>query len=216
MGKSDEHILSIILYPDSSTYNSADRINDIWDAYYQTSDIAYILHDKDTGEKPHYHFILRYNSGNVSRDNFQRKYNISGCSIFNINEFREHFQLNPAISKEMIYSWDGLVRYLAHRTESAAEKYQYPISDIKANFDYTKYFKELNPDDPDPVIINRILSWAKKYQANDELVFSYVKRKGYFKVFHRYNRMIDSMLSKYGWYHSIDFTKLSDEEEVDT
>lgn len=214
MGKSDEHILSVILYPDSDTYNSAKQIQAIWDTYYQIADIAYILHDKDSGEKPHYHFILRV-KGYISRDKFQRDYMISGCSIFNINEFRERFQLNPAISVEMIYSWDGLVRYLAHRTESAKEKYQYPISDIKANFDYTKYFKELNPDDPDPVIINRILSWAKKYQANDELVFSYVKRKGYFKVFHRYNRMIDSMLSKYGWYHAIDFTKLSEEDEVD-
>lgn len=204
MGKSDEHILSIILYPDSTTWNSADQIKNIWEAYNETADIIYILHDKDIGEKPHYHVFIRF-KGNVSRNKFQETFDISKSSIFNIQEFRERFQLNPVISKEMIYGWEGCVRYTAHRTESAAEKYQYPLNEIVANFDYSKYFKELNVDEPPIKVMRRIIRWSKKYQANIEDVLAYVEKNGYDKIYHQRYRMIYDVLSRYTWFIKADY-----------
>lgn len=207
MGKSDEHILSIILYPDSTTWNSASQIKHIWDAYNNTADIIYILHDKDPGEKPHYHLFIRF-KGNVSRDKFQRDFDISAGSVFNIQEFRERFQLNPVISKEMIYGWDGCVRYTAHRTESASEKYQYPLNEITANFDYTKFFKELQADVPPIKVIHSIVRWAKKHQANIEDVMMYVEKKGYDKIYHQRYRQIYDILSRYTWFTRADYLTL--------
>lgn len=214
MGKSDEHILSVILYPDSTTWNSYKQIDNIWDSYNETADIIYILHDKDPGEKPHYHLFIRF-KGNVSRTKFQETYDISGGSIFNIKEFREKFQLNPAISKEMIFGWDGCVRYTAHRTESAASKYQYPLNEITANFDYTKYFKELNPDEPPIKVMRRIIKWAKKYSANIEDVMAYVDKNGYDKIYHQRYRQIYDVLSRYTWFTKADYLTSDKFDDID-
>lgn len=211
MGASDEHILSIILYPDSTTWNSADRIKDIWDTYYNTADMIYILHDKDIGEKPHYHYFIRFN-GNASRDKFQRDFDISGSCIFNLEEFRNKFQLNPAISKEMIFSWPGCVRYTIHRTESSAYKHQYDFNEITANFDYTKYFKELQSTDPDLKVCWRIIKWAKKGSRNIEDVIQYCNSNGYDQIFAKRFHLIDRVLSRYGWYTEVNYLTYPDDD----
>lgn len=207
---SDAHIISVILYPDSTTWNSSDQIQKIWDTYNETSDIVWILHDKDKVEdekmnqekKHHHHLFIRF-QGNKSIDKFQRDFEISGHNIFNIEDFREMFMLNPIISQEMKYkSWDECVRYCCHRTEATKNKFQYPLEELHANFDFTPYFKELSCSDPWWVVVQRIVRYAKKGQRNVEEVFDYVIRNNYQDTYKKCERTIDKILNRYTWYSS--------------
>lgn len=208
---SDAHIISVILYPDSTTWNSSSRIKDIEDKYNESADIVWILHDKDKFDdekmnqekKAHYHLFIRFTGGHKSIDKFQRDFEITGHNIFNIDEFRDLFMLNPIISQEMKYkSWDECVRYCCHRTEQTKNKYQYPLEDLHANFDYTPYFKELSCPDPWWVIVQRTVRWAKKRQANVEEVFEYIIRNNYQDQYKKCERTIDKILNRYTWYNS--------------
>lgn len=204
---SDAHIIGVILYPDSDTFNSAKQIQRIWDRYYESCDICYILHDKDVGKdgekelKPHYHLFIRF-QGNNSKDKFQKDFDISKSKIFDVNQFRSEYELQENKSSEIQFKpWEWCVQYCAHRVPEAKHKYQYPIKDIVANFDITKYFKELQPTDPDWKVADRIKRWAKKNHATEEMVWDYCVRNNYMQAYKRWYSQLKSMLSGYYWWN---------------
>jgi len=73
---------------------------------------AYILHDKDEGVKPHYHFYIEFPSPR------------SFPSVADDLEIPIN-QLQKVISKK------GILQYLIHKNEP--EKFQYPIESIETN-----------------------------------------------------------------------------------
>lgn len=134
-----------VLYPDSETYTVDSRL-DMLSLFFD--EFAYCLHDKDikddgTGElkKPHIHWLGRSD----------KNYTAAGLS----------FQSNiPENEFECLNSFPGSVRYLIHF--GTPDKYQYPQSDITANFDVTPYMVAPRDDNLQAAaILNYITSHPK-------------------------------------------------------
>lgn len=85
---------------------------------------AGILHDKDTGEKPHITIFMHFPNG------------------------REVIPLAKKlnIAPQYLKIWDGGIdngfAYLAHRTPDAKEDYQYSPNEVIANFDYAAWLSQ--------------------------------------------------------------------------
>lgn len=114
------------LYPDATNYDCECVLQSL-DVHFE--EWAYILHDMDvdpdTGElkKPHYHWIGKQKSAGLV------------STVANKLQIPEH-------DIEMIKSWKGSVRYLIHIDYS--EKYQYQRENVTANFDLSRFFKDMN------------------------------------------------------------------------
>lgn len=104
-------------------YNSLDkllvRLEEIGSERY-----AGILHDKDSGEKPHIHIFMHFPHGREIKS-VAKKLNIA---------------------PQYIEKWDGSsdngFAYLVHQTPKASNDYQYSPSEVVANFDYVGWLGE--------------------------------------------------------------------------
>jgi hypothetical protein len=79
-------------------------------------DYAYILHDKDSDSKPHYHVAVRLNHANDS------KY------------VARWFGVKEQYVEKVKGRWSDMLKYLIH--QNAPEKYQYEESEVKSNYDW--------------------------------------------------------------------------------
>lgn len=116
----ESRCFEIVLYPESSSYNCSQVLQDIV-SYYDTW--AYILHDKDwledgTQKKPHYHVYVRSSSPRPD----DRVSRMTGCPLESIRHVK---------------SWRGAIRYLIHFDHP--EKAQYDISSVASSFDIRQY-----------------------------------------------------------------------------
>ena len=84
---------------------------------------AYILHDKDDAA-PHYHIYLNFGDSGVDTKE------VAGW--FGLQESQ--------VSKVKGRSTDMLL-YLTHGNDSQKNKYQYPVSEVVANFDFETEIK---------------------------------------------------------------------------
>ncbi|HEM3442014.1 TPA: replication initiation protein [Streptococcus suis] len=93
-------------------------------------EIAGIIHDKDIDSEPHYHIIVRFKNA-VWLNSIINKLSQNG------------FEVQP----NFFEAWKGKVNnaysYLIHRTEDASEKYQYPVDEVFANFDYAERIESI-------------------------------------------------------------------------
>jgi hypothetical protein len=103
----DEHITKQQIIETITSYKSIKRY-------------AFIYHDKDDA-KPHYHLLL----------DFGRSYDTTRIPSW----FPDHPGLDHPRMIEAVKSWTGSVQYLLHKNDP--DKYQYPVSDIVANYDLT-------------------------------------------------------------------------------
>lgn len=197
-------IIGCILYPDSKrgNFNSAEILNDLWNFYSESCDVAYILHDKDTDKdgnlkKAHYHFIIRSRS-TFSKKAFQEKWHLSGHCC------------------EILDRWDSSVQYLAHLNpgESNDGNYKYDIKEIKANFPLDKYFNSLKSADPEYIQILKILNWASKNKANYYQILKYAGDNGYFSAYRKSYKMIYDILGSKPWLMESDIVDLDMPREV--
>lgn len=86
---------------------------------------ALIVHDKDEGVEPHVHVMLDF-----------------GKNARYITAIAKLFDDKP----QFIQKWDKRgengFAYLVHRTKSSKDKFQYSLSEVKANFDYAAMITE--------------------------------------------------------------------------
>jgi len=134
---------TIILYPDSESYNYKEILDYIELNY---AEYAYILHDRDiypadvkddsTGQllhskgeikKPHYHVLFKFKDGR------------SPSAVSKELGLEEH-------DLEIIKSWKAQVRYLIHLDDE--DKVQYSRSDIVSNAALDKYLQTIK-EEPD-------------------------------------------------------------------
>jgi hypothetical protein len=115
---------------DRTKYNSLDDILSIFTNEEEIELLAGIVHDKDINEKTnqlvseHVHVVVRYNNPHT----------LSGVVK------------QSGLKPERITIWRGnyknALNYLIHATSDAQKKYQYDISEVKANFDYPEFVKK--------------------------------------------------------------------------
>ena len=103
---------------------------------------AYILHDKDD-TAPHYHIYLNFGNSGVDTKE------VAGW--FGLQESQ--------VSKVKGRSTDMLL-YLTHGNDSQKNKYQYPVSEVVANFDFETEIKN-----------SKILGDFKKYSYAQQLLY---------------------------------------------
>ena len=124
----------LVLYPDTTSYNYEEVLQLLQQRFDKW---AYITHDRDTdsnGEvkKAHTHF---YGS---------RPGSVHIRNIANMSGVPEN-HINP------VFDWDSAMKYAIHADDPT--KFLYAPSDIKANFELTKHFKDSRDDAADAAMI---------------------------------------------------------------
>lgn len=107
---------------------------------------AIILHDKD-GKKPHYHVALHFGRG------------------FDSEQLKTMFNIKDNLISRVKGKWSDVVSYLTHA--NAPDKYQYPDSEVVANFDF---------------VIDREIGLRNK-KINEMILKYQAKEIGYYKLF---------------------------------
>ena len=90
---------------------------------------AYIVHDKDD-TRPHYHIALHFGGASVDTAQVAKWFNLGYTDENGVEHTGENF-----ISK-IKGRWTDVLQYLTHGNDSQKNKYQYPLSDVHANFDF--------------------------------------------------------------------------------
>lgn len=85
---------------------------------------AGILHDKDTGEKPHITIFMHFPNGRE------------------VIPLAKKLNIEPQYLQKWDEGIDNGFAYLAHRTPDAKEDYQYSPNEVIANFDYVSWIGE--------------------------------------------------------------------------
>ena len=90
---------------------------------------AYIIHDKDD-TRPHYHIALHFGGASVDTKQVAEWFQLGYTDKDGNEHTGEQF-----VERVKCKRWAGIVTYLIHGQDSQKNKYQYPISEVHANFD---------------------------------------------------------------------------------
>lgn len=90
---------------------------------------AYIIHDKDD-TRPHYHIALHFGGASVDTKQVAEWFQLAYMDKDGNEHTGEQF-----VERIKCKRWSGVVTYLVHGQDSQKNKYQYPISEVHANFD---------------------------------------------------------------------------------
>ncbi len=90
---------------------------------------AYIIHDKDD-TRPHYHIALHFGGASVDTKQVAEWFQLGYMDKDGNEHTGEQF-----VERIKCKRWSGVVTYLVHGQDSQKNKYQYPISEVHANFD---------------------------------------------------------------------------------
>ena len=90
---------------------------------------AYIIHDKDD-TRPHYHIALHFGGASVDTKQVAEWFQLGYVDKDGNEQTGEQF-----VERVKCKRWSGVVTYLVHGQDSQKNKYQYPISEVHANFD---------------------------------------------------------------------------------
>lgn len=200
--KTSGKIIGLILYPDAKrgSFNSAEIIDDLWNFYSPTCDVAYALHDQDKKKdgsiiKPHIHFDIR-SRNTFSLSTIQEKWKISGyCSM-------------------ILDKWEESVQYLCHQNpnyDGSDGGYVYDQNIIKCNFNLEKYFRNNKSSDPEYVQLLKIINWASHNHANYYQILKYAGEHGYFSTYRKCYRMIYDILGSKNYVYE---SQLVDLDEI--
>ena len=89
---------------------------------------AYIIHDKDD-TRPHYHITLHFGGASVDTKQVAEWFQLGYTDKDGNEHTGEQF-----VERVKCKRWSGVVTYLVHGQDSQQNKYQYPISEVHANF----------------------------------------------------------------------------------
>ena len=89
---------------------------------------AYIIHDKDD-TRPHYHIALHFGGASVDTKQVAEWFQLGYVDKDGNEQTGEQF-----VERVKCKRWSGVVTYLVHGQDSQKNKYQYPISEVHANF----------------------------------------------------------------------------------
>lgn len=106
-------------------YKDIDELQNIIDKKVKPCRYAMILHDKDEGVDPHIHAMLDF-----------------GKNARHITAVAKQLGDKPQYIKKWDNRSENGFAYLVHRTKGGKEKYQYPLSDVIANFNYASMIME--------------------------------------------------------------------------
>ena len=95
------------------------QVGDILREHKVIKKYAYILHDKDPDTSPHYHIYLNF-----------------GRSSIAVSDIAKWFGLQESCVNRIKGRPVDMILYLTHGNESQKNKYQYPQSEVIANFDF--------------------------------------------------------------------------------
>ena len=95
------------------------QVGDILREHKVIKKYAYILHDKDPDTSPHYHIYLNF-----------------GRSSIAVSDIAKWFGLQESCVSRIKGRPVDMILYLTHGNESQKHKYQYPQSEVIANFDF--------------------------------------------------------------------------------
>lgn len=90
---------------------------------------AYIIHDKDD-TRPHYHIALHFGGASVDTKQVAEWFNLAYVDKDGNKQTGEQF-----VERVKCKRWSGIFTYLVHGQDSQKNKYQYPLSEVHANFD---------------------------------------------------------------------------------
>ena len=90
---------------------------------------AYIIHDKDD-TRPHYHIALHFGGASVDTKQVAEWFNLG----YTDKDGKEHTG-EQFVERVKCKRWSGIVTYLIHGQDTQQNKYQYPLSEVHANFD---------------------------------------------------------------------------------
>ena len=90
---------------------------------------CYIEHDKDD-TRSHYHIGLHFGGASVSTKQVAEWFQLGYVDKDGVEHTGENF-----VERVKCKRWSGIVTYLIHGQDSQQNKYQYPISEVHANFD---------------------------------------------------------------------------------
>lgn len=90
---------------------------------------AYIIHDKDD-TRPHYHITLHFGGASVDTKQVAEWFKLGY-----MDEDGKEYTGGQFVERVKCKRWSGVVTYLVHGQDSQKNKYQYPISEVHANFD---------------------------------------------------------------------------------
>lgn len=85
---------------------------------------AYIIHDRDD-TRPHYHILLSFDRASVD-----------------LEQIAKWFDVPPQFVSKIKTKWARALEYLTHSGPGDEHKYQYPESDVKANFAFEREIKK--------------------------------------------------------------------------
>lgn len=95
------------------------EVGDIIKSHKTIKQYAYILHDKDPGQSPHWTIYLNFGSSGVDT-----------------KQVGEWFGLQESQVEKIKGRKTDALQYLTHSNDTQKHKYQYPVSEITANFDF--------------------------------------------------------------------------------
>ena len=95
------------------------NVGDIIKSHKTIKQYAYILHDKDAGQSPHWTIYLNFGSSGVDT-----------------KQVGEWFGLQESQVERIKGRKTDALQYLTHSNDTQKYKYQYPTSEIIANFDF--------------------------------------------------------------------------------
>lgn len=95
------------------------NVGDIIKSHKTIKQYAYILHDKDVGQSPHWTIYLNFGSSGVDT-----------------KQVGEWFGLQESQVERIKGRKTDALQYLTHSNDTQKYKYQYPASEIIANFDF--------------------------------------------------------------------------------
>lgn len=95
------------------------EVGDIIKSHKTIKQYAYILHDKDPGQSPHWTIYLNFGSSGVDT-----------------KQVGDWFGLQESQVEKIKGRKTDALQYLTHSNDTQKHKYQYPISEITANFDF--------------------------------------------------------------------------------
>lgn len=185
---SQSRIFHIVLYPDSTLYDTTFVLSDLVVNLNSVVQYAYCLHDKDLGDsgdllKPHYHLVLKCK--------YPVKYS-DVCTKLGLPESA----INLPVSSHR-QSFRSMVRYLIHA--DSPKKFQYAFEDIISNFSCSDYF-DLSSSDDDSSAFRELLDFMLEGHPTKKSIALYACNSGLLKYYNRYYRILWDI--KYG----IDFS----------
>lgn len=100
------------------------NVGDIIKSHKTIKHYAYILHDKDVGQSPHWTIYLNFGSSGVDT-----------------KQVGDWFGLQESQVERIKGRKTDALQYLTHSNDTQKYKYQYPVSEVIANFDFETEIK---------------------------------------------------------------------------